>query len=657
MDSSPVSPVSSAVAAGGARGHANGVLWVAFAAVSFVVGCWFILGVHKVASWDAAFAVAALVVRTGLYVALGLLAESLLLRKWPGSRWAARFRVTALHGFWIGVMVVTVGVAADVFVFAFVGYHLTTAIRIVFADGLTGVDEVMEATGMPVGRVIGGAVALAAGLAAAVALSRRTERWSRRWPMSVTPWDAGKAALLAFGMLAVLDSAGYRTRDPFLWELENRRVPLAFSIIRPEAALASFRVTLAPPQPLPPAAEVPAAPIRDLPDIYLIVIESLRGDMLDAAVMPNFAKFAGESWTFDHSVTTGNVTHYSWYGLLCGRYPVYYDVAKRDPRQQGSTPLATLRALGYQTHLLATPDTAYQQLESVVFGPGGKLLTNRYHPPAKLPADRDRMVVDRLLERLATVPAGGHFHLVALDSTHFEYSWAEGFQPPFQPCANGTSVMKSYRTNPAARQSVLNRYKNSAAWVDSQLGRFLDALRASGRLDRSIVIVTGDHGESFWEQGVGTHGSDLGPEQLEVAFAMRLPGRKPSAFPAVFSLLDVMPTVLDHLGVPPDPSAGLAGKPFQSRLRPSGGPAPDCALTFQGWNERAFRFAITDGTKRIILELDNRDPADCRRLAVKDVSLGPQADSIAEKGDPAAYRALIGDLPRLIERLPFLRFD
>ena len=61
---------------------------------------------------------------------------------------ATRCHRIALHGFWIGMMGVTVAIASDVFVFAFAGYHLTTAIRIVFADGLTGVSTAMDATGL-----------------------------------------------------------------------------------------------------------------------------------------------------------------------------------------------------------------------------------------------------------------------------------------------------------------------------------------------------------------------------------------------------------------------------------------------------------------------------------------------------------------------------
>ena len=155
---------------------------------------------------------------------------------------------------------------------------------------------------------------------------------------------------------------------------------------------------------------------------------------------------------------------------------------------------------------------------------------------------------------------------------------------------------------------------------------------------------------------MGTHGSDLSSEQLEVAFAMRLPGEKPARFQTIFSLLDVMPTVLACLGCDPGAGTGLAGSPFQSRADGDGSPDPGYAITFQGWNEQAFRFALTDGAKHVLLELDNRDPLECRRLSVKDVTLGLNSETLTQQGDSAAYRALLADLPRIIQRIPFLQF-
>ena len=143
------------------------------------------------------------------------------------------------------------------------------------------------------------------------------------------------------------------------------------------------------------------------------------------------------------------------------------------------------------------------------------MLDRKFHPPGKQVPARDRQVIDELVRRINQEPAGGRLFLVSLDSTHFEYDWGKDFNPPFQPYARGTSVTRDYKEDANARELLENRYKNAAAWVDSLLGKFLSTLTTAGRMDNSIII-TGDHGEAFWEHGVGSHGSQLDGEQLEV---------------------------------------------------------------------------------------------------------------------------------------------
>jgi hypothetical protein len=640
------------------RASSNLVLWAAFATVSMVVGMRFIWPVHGRFSLDLLLGIAMLAVRTALYVSLGMFLESLLLRARDGYLAATPRRRLALHAFWVLVMFATVLFTVDMLVFSFAGYHLLMAGQILFSDGPAGAGKVVEATGLSPSMILSATVALVAGLGIAAFLSSKTMRLSQRWNVTITRRTALRAGLASFAVLGLLEFLGHRIRDPYLWEQEIRRVPMAFAIARPQAALASFRVGLHQPEVLPVESAILRTPTGEVkPDIYLFLIESLRKDLLTPKIMPRFAAFAEKAWTFEHPVTTGNVTHYSWYGLLCANDPIFFDVAKHNATAQGSAPLALLRRMGYRIRLFATPDTAYQNLEAVVFGPQGGLLDEKFHPSERLPADRDRHVIEELVRDIHEKPPGGRFHLVALDSTHFDYAWGADFTPPFTPFAATTSIIENYHEDANARRLVENRYHNAAAWVDSLLGRFLDALAASGRLEHSIVIITGDHGEAFWEHGVGTHGSDLAVEQLEVAMAMRFPGEAPRRFEGVFPLLDVLPTVLANRGWEPGKRRPFAGAPLQQRF---GDPAAlrtkGYAVTFQGWNERAFRFALSYGEKRVLLELDRPDPREAQQLSIKHLSHGMETGPMGGPLDPAAYRELLGDLPRIMECLPFLEF-
>ncbi len=75
-------------------------------------------------------------------------------------------------------------------------------------------------------------------------------------------------------------------------------------------------------------------------------------------------------------------------------------------------------------------------------------------------------------------------------------------------------------------------YCLNVAWADEQLGRVLDALRASGEWDRTLLVVTANHGEEFGENGQILHGGNLGRPLIEVPLVIKLPARLRAQDPA-----------------------------------------------------------------------------------------------------------------------------
>jgi hypothetical protein len=76
---------------------------------------------------------------------------------------------------------------------------------------------------------------------------------------------------------------------------------------------------------------------------------------------------------------------------------------------------------------------------------------------------------------------------------------------------------------PALRRRITAMYRLNVAWADERIGRLLDALRASGQWDRSLVVVTSAFGEELGEHGAFGHGADLEREALEVPLIVKLP--------------------------------------------------------------------------------------------------------------------------------------
>ncbi len=109
---------------------------------------------------------------------------------------------------------------------------------------------------------------------------------------------------------------------------------------------------------------------------------------------------------------------------------------------------------------------------------------------------------------------------------------------------------------------LIDRYDSSVRYVDEELGRFFDWLRTKGLFDGSIIVVTSDHGEEFWDHRGTGHGFTLYEDQLHVPLII-----KPAAFMKPVrsivtdrvGVIDIMPTVLELLKIPiPDMLQGAS---------------------------------------------------------------------------------------------------
>ncbi|RME23176.1 MAG: DUF229 domain-containing protein, partial [Deltaproteobacteria bacterium] len=103
------------------------------------------------------------------------------------------------------------------------------------------------------------------------------------------------------------------------------------------------------------------------------------------------------------------------------------------------------------------------------------------------------------------------------------------------------------------------RYAEAVARMDEDIERVLDALDASGRADRTIIVVMADHGETNDEHGEMLHGDGYYDNVVNVPLLIRVPGLAGSRQPidALVSQVDVLPTLLELVGaVPP---AGIDG--------------------------------------------------------------------------------------------------
>jgi arylsulfatase A-like enzyme len=102
---------------------------------------------------------------------------------------------------------------------------------------------------------------------------------------------------------------------------------------------------------------------------------------------------------------------------------------------------------------------------------------------------------------------------------------------------------------PADIQYLIDLYDEEIAFFDSQLADLMKALRTSGRLDDTILVFTADHGEEFLEHGHIKHCRTLFDSSIRIPMLIRIPGVPAKVMKQPVQNLDLLPTLLDYLGV------------------------------------------------------------------------------------------------------------
>jgi len=95
-------------------------------------------------------------------------------------------------------------------------------------------------------------------------------------------------------------------------------------------------------------------------------------------------------------------------------------------------------------------------------------------------------------------------------------------------------------------------YNGEIAYADSRLGHMLDQLRRLGKLERTLIVVTADHGEGLGEHNEVTHAVLAYDSTLHVPLVIRAPGMGAEAARVIedrVGTVDIVPTILDLLGM------------------------------------------------------------------------------------------------------------
>jgi len=282
--------------------------------------------------------------------------------------------------------------------------------------------------------------------------------------------------------------------------------------------------------------------LKDL-NVILITIDTLRADYLSCykkgnASTPNIDKIASEGVLFERCIAQTPITLPSHTTILSGTYPLYHKV-----RDNGG--FIVPKKLEFLSEVLQANMVTSAFIAAYVLHSkwGINQGFNEFSDDFDLAKHRDSGLE---LEKRADTVLNDAKHWIIKNKSKRFFTWIHLFDPhaPYEP------------PEPFYKKNKNNLYAGEVEYIDFQLGKFFDFLKEQSLLEKSLIIITADHGEGLLEHNERTHAYFVYESTVHVPLIFRLPKKikniKVSKNPVsrLVELVDIAPTILDILSIP-----------------------------------------------------------------------------------------------------------
>ena len=318
-------------------------------------------------------------------------------------------------------------------------------------------------------------------------------------------------------------------------------------------------------------------------NLVLISVDTLRADHLslygyERPTSPFLEELAEEAVVFDSFFSNGGFTLPSHATMMTSLKPTVHGVQKDGTNrlaEERTTLAELLRGRGYST--AAFVDSYYMRRKHG-FAQGFDLYDDRGGGFEKiLPRTREwlrRNHREPFFLFLHTYDVHSQSERLPYDCPEpYRDRYTDGFEVEFDGCRGGrcaSSLFAHVVEESVARQVRLTEflapeeieysvalYDGCINYVDAKIRKIVGRLESLGVLDRTLLVVTSDHGEEFLDHGRLLHTQRGFEEMAHIPLILRLPGGRHGGLRVrhLAAMVDLMPTVLDVLGVPPAPVA------------------------------------------------------------------------------------------------------
>jgi len=335
----------------------------------------------------------------------------------------------------------------------------------------------------------------------------------------------------------------------------------------------------------PPAENGPLAVAPDY-NVILVSIDSLRSDHLSAYgyrrdTSPTMAALARDGVLFRNASSTTAWTLPGHMSILTGRSLLGHGVVT-DAQKLGDdipTLAESLKTAGYTTHAIVSAPyvEARYGFDRGFDGYDDQTIRFATHGASY------KEVTAPLLQKTAAewLDANGmrkFFLFLHYWDVHYDYAPGPPYDKMFDPHYEGDVDGVNFYFNPAVHAGMAERdlahllalYDGEIRLVDDHLAKLRAKLQELGIAGKTIIVITADHGDEFFEHRRKGHHRTLYDEILRVPLIVYVPGKTPQRSEVAMetSTIDVMPTVLGLVGAPVPPGvegADLTGVAYLGR--------------------------------------------------------------------------------------------
>jgi len=447
-----------------------------------------------------------------------------------------------------------------------------------------------------------------------------------------------------------------------------------------------------PTHPFPPTLPPISESLKEKPNVILIMVDTLRADHLPCYgyrdnVTPAINRFASDGVRYENAFAQSSWTKPQVATLLTSLYPSTHNTYLKPhllPDEVETLP-EIMKDLGYYTcgianivHLSPSfnfnqgfdryrylaPDFFFFARESsskLSLYNGLRLIRERFFSQKKQVNHyyQDGKVVNQLAFKWLSACTSSRFLLFL--------HYMEPHDPYFAHPYNGAAVARVSTPNPDPSQADPMRklYDGEISYLDQCLDELIEYLKREGLYENTLIILTADHGEEFYEHSGWWHGNTLYDEQIHIPLIIKYPqGRfKGTLVKEMVRTLDIAPTILDYVSsqIPP----AMQGKSLlhNYQLRP---PQDQVIFSEENLEYNVLKSLRSEQWKLILANQDNprglapqelyqvkHDPGEKENVAAREVTtvhqIAAQIDHYVAYAMSSAARETRGNIDRTTE--------